>query len=193
VSFDPVHDLQRAYRKMLGAVAFPGTIVDLSSEASRLAVSTTLNPCLLLVALVLLDAEVRFHLRSRAAPLDAALVARLTGSRPGGPGESEFVLVARGGGAPEAIALATAGTFLDPQRGATIVIEVGRLAAAGPLRLEGPGIDGSRAITVEADAGWIGERARRNAEYPLGVDLFLLDGGARLVGLPRTTRITGEG
>jgi alpha-D-ribose 1-methylphosphonate 5-triphosphate synthase subunit PhnH len=85
------------------------------------------------------------------------------------------------------------GTFLDPHRGATVVLEAGRLEEAGPLRLEGPGIDGSRTLGVGMESGWVDERARRNAEYPLGLDLYLVDAAGRLVGLPRTTRIAESG
>jgi len=187
---DPVHGVQRAYRHILHATAFPGTVVDLGLEAAGVDVATALNPALLLVALVLLDAEVRFHLRSPDAAADTALVARLTGSRPGGPAEAGFVLVARGGGACEAIAAATVGTFLDPHLGATVVLETGHLAEVGPVRLEGPGIRGSRSLSTELEPGWVAERARRNHEFPLGLDLYLVDRAARLVALPRTTRIT---
>lgn len=58
--------------------------------------------------------------------------------------------------------------------------------------LTGPGIETERALVVEAVGDWVAARNDRGHEYPLGIDLILVDGAGGVVALPRTTRITEE-
>jgi hypothetical protein len=97
------------------------------------------------------------------------------------------------------------GTFLDPHLGATIFLEVeillpsasGSPAAGGPGRswiLEGPGVDGRSVLACgPGDAEFLGlileARSRACSEFPLGVDLVILDREGRVACLPRTTSV----
>ncbi|WP_097651908.1 phosphonate C-P lyase system protein PhnH [Candidatus Chloroploca asiatica] len=79
------------------------------------------------------------------------------------------------------------GTYAEPDRGATLVLGCG-FAHGTPLHLSGPGLAQPLTITVARlpDALW---RARATvAVYPLGWDLYLVDGD-QVIGLPRTTRV----
>ena len=89
------------------------------------------------------------------------------------------------------------GTLESPERGATLVLTVDALSDAAvtytdsvlDLRLEGPGIPGTRMVSVTGlDPGWLAQRAAWVGAFPLGVDLVLAAPHA-LVALPRTTRI----
>ena len=79
------------------------------------------------------------------------------------------------------------GSDLYPEDGATVVaradLETGRA-----LRLTGPGIDGAVTVRVGGvpEAFW---RARDRAmRYPMGFELFLVD-GSRVLGVPRSTKV----
>ena len=83
------------------------------------------------------------------------------------------------------------GSLESPELGATLLIEVDRVDD-GPLRLDlaGPGVAGTRTMRIAGlHAAWLEQRATWNAGFPMGVDVVLAD-AARLVALPRTTRIT---
>lgn len=82
------------------------------------------------------------------------------------------------------------GTLPCPDQSATLVICVDRLAE-GPLelRFQGPGVDGTEEIAVSGlDRSWLDRRAEWVAQFPLGVDAFLIDSKS-VLGIPRTTRI----
>lgn len=120
---------------------------------------------------------------------DAALSAALarTGGRLLPPGRAPYHLYPRLDEATLAqLAAAPAGTHLDPDLGATLVL--GCALGEGPeLTLMGPGV--ARAITLRAGGLPPGLwRLRGALAYPLGWDMLLVDGD-QVVGLPRTTAV----
>jgi alpha-D-ribose 1-methylphosphonate 5-triphosphate synthase subunit PhnH len=193
MKLDPVHDIQRAFRELMKSWAYPGEIVDLSAITEAIDIDIPINRTAMLLALVLIDAEVGFCVDSSDPSGDAAAISRLTYGKRREIGDADFVFVLgkdRNAGGP--IAGARIGTLVDPQLGSTLVVEVGELAESGPLVLSGPGIRGERRMSVGLDPSWIAARAGRNREFPLGVDLVFVDGLGRLASLPRTTQV-GEG
>ncbi|WP_299616504.1 phosphonate C-P lyase system protein PhnH [uncultured Tateyamaria sp.] len=92
-------------------------------------------------------------------------------------------------------AMATFDTLADiaigsdyyPDDGATVIIRAS-IGSGVALRLTGPGVDG--AVTIRLDGlpdGFWKVRAAR-LRYPMGFDLFFVD-GARVVGVPRSTTV----
>lgn len=57
------------------------------------------------------------------------------------------------------------------------------------VRLSGPGINGSKDITLPAAEEFIAKLAKINESFPMGIDLFIVDRNDKLLGLPRTTQI----
>ncbi len=116
------------------------------------------------------------------------------------PEEASFVLCCEGtsGGLLSRLSL---GTLVEPENSATVLYTVERLATSGPpgpgdlrLRLSGPGIDSTQTVVV---AGLMQDelkliRATRQ-NYPLGLDVYLIDEAGLCLGLPRTTRIESLG
>lgn len=80
---------------------------------------------------------------------------------------------------------ATPGTMIDPDEGATLVIGCG-LGVGQLLHLHGSGIQTMTELRVEHLPLAFWELRATKIRYPLGIDLFLVDGG-QVVGLPRTT------
>lgn len=79
------------------------------------------------------------------------------------------------------------GSDLYPDDGATVVLRA-RIGTGPALRLTGPGIDGALDLRLgDLPAGFWPARAQA-IRYPMGWDLFIID-GARVIGLPRSTRI----
>ena len=67
------------------------------------------------------------------------------------------------------------GTLTNPQQSATILIETDRLSNESQLTLVGPGIEQMENAEISGSENWLEERAEAIKEYPLGVDLILID------------------
>jgi len=84
------------------------------------------------------------------------------------------------------------GTMLYPEQSCTVFLCVPTLVAGGStLRLAGPGI--ATTVTVglpEATPNELAVLTVQRGQFPLGIDLFLIDRQSRCLGLPRTTEIT---
>lgn len=88
------------------------------------------------------------------------------------------------------LALAKTGTLLLPDTSATLFIGC-QFGGSQAWRWTGPGIDGAITVRLSGlpDAFW---RQREKAvSYPLGWDVFLVD-GRQVIGLPRSTRVEPE-
>jgi alpha-D-ribose 1-methylphosphonate 5-triphosphate synthase subunit PhnH len=192
VKLDAVHDLQAVFRELMLAVAFPGSERRIGEEASRIDIDAPLPKSLLVVALALLDAETSFAL----APDDevaASFLARMTYARRVPLSEADFVFVPGGeGNIARAIAEAREGTLIDPHLGATIVALVDSLGSGPAIGLSGPGIESRAELRAGSSAPWLAARERKNREYPLGVDLYLVDVSGGIAALPRATRAVME-
>jgi alpha-D-ribose 1-methylphosphonate 5-triphosphate synthase subunit PhnH len=81
------------------------------------------------------------------------------------------------------------GTDEEPERGATLILEVTSLQEAPGWLLSGPGIRDTHRLRVEgAPAGFLLDWAANRARFPRGVDVILC-AGTRIAALPRTVRI----
>lgn len=199
MTFDRVFDTQAVFRLVLDAVARPGTVIDLAPFAARVAPPMAMNGAAAVVALTLLDAEATFAVWA-PPPADVERARALrsrTNARSSGPAAAAFHFVL-GVDPSAALDAASVGTLENPHLGATLLLEVDLLAAAteaapaaGARRfaLRGPGIADTTTIDVAATFDWWSPRAARVAEFPMGVDLLLVDRSDRLAALPRTTRI----
>lgn len=179
---DPVLDAQACFRAVLEAMSRPGRVVQ---AGSALRPPAPLAPAAAAVLLALADADtplwsdagadaeawLRFHC---GAPFVAA------------PGEAAFVLAS---GSPPALAALDAGTEEQPQRGATLVVQVAALEQGAGWRLTGPGIEHAHRLSVTgAPDGFIAAWAQNRARFPRGVDVVFC-AGDRLAALPRTVAI----
>jgi alpha-D-ribose 1-methylphosphonate 5-triphosphate synthase subunit PhnH len=175
---------QTTFRAVLDGFARPGTLVptqDNGTDAVLMFLSAVLDESVSLAdPLGLLGADTRRLLLAPTAPADQARFALLNGRQPPAAGWPPSL-----------------GPLVSPELGATLVLTVDALNDAAvahtdsvlDLRLEGPGIPGTRLVSVTGlDPGWLAQRAAWVSAFPLGVDLVLAAPHA-LVALPRTTRI----
>jgi len=195
---DAVHDAQRCYRLLLDASARPGRILTLPDDMlAALQPPPPLAPGLAALLLTLLDSEVgiallgrfdseltrhwlRFHTGVGPAPLaSAAFTAALAEEVPHGLWSQ-----------------LPRGTDAEPQNGGTLIVEVPRLDAEpsrDTLLLSGPGIETEQRLRVAGlPPSFWAERAALARDRPRGVEL-VLTAGARLVAIPRSTRIDWVG
>jgi alpha-D-ribose 1-methylphosphonate 5-triphosphate synthase subunit PhnH len=175
---DQVLDSQACFRAVLEAMSRPGRVGRVVPPPE---IPPGLSPAAAAVLLTLVDADT--PLRLSAGPAAEAWVRFHCGCPIVADG-ADFVLDPA---AP--IEALEAGTEEEPQRGATLILEVGLLAEGGGWRLSGPGIrDVHRLSVAGAPAGFLADWARNRARFPRGVDVILC-AGDRIAALPRTVRI----
>ncbi|MBL7497807.1 phosphonate C-P lyase system protein PhnH [Frankia sp. CNm7] len=119
---------------------------------------------------------------------DAAAAARLVVDAVWEPDAPPVVITGAPG--PGALAALPVGTEEEPELGATVLVVVGAGTATTRARLAGPGVDGELVTDLPLAAGTLAERAAACADWPRGIDLLLVGPGPRIVGLPRTTRVS---
>lgn len=80
------------------------------------------------------------------------------------------------------------GSDLHPETGATLVCNA--LLGKGPLlRLTGPGCDGAVEVRIAGLPDGFWQARARLTRYPMGFELFFVD-GARVLGIPRSTTVS---
>ena len=70
-----------------------------------------------------------------------------------------------------------------------LIIFLADAATSTQVRLTGPGIDGLKEISLPLSKACIEARQCKNAYFPLGIDLLLLDTESKVLALPRTTAV----
>jgi len=166
----------RAFRAALDALAHPGRIVTVAGGIAPAPVS----PAAATLLLALCDGETPLHLApGHDAQEVRDWVAFHIGAPIVGPGEAMFAL--GGWTALGRLDAYPSGTPDYPDRSATLIVELDRLAAEGP-RLTGPGIETEARLSLPETAAF---RANR-ASFPLGLDFFFTAANA-LAALPRST------
>lgn len=177
---DPIVLGHAVYRPLLQAMSRPGTVLALPPAARQ-------QPLLALLG-ALLDGEVTFHLAGEG-PLGREIAWR-TGCRLAAAERADF-LVCPGGTSGGRVARAPRGSLEYPDGGATAIYAVRRCeAAGGRVVLRGPGIRDAAAPLIEGlDGGELELLRDANREFPLGVDAVFLDEEARVLCIPRSTRI----
>ncbi len=178
---------QSVFRATMNALARPGTVQSITSDAAPPA---PLTPELGAMALTLCDHDSPMWLDPVLSGSDAvrAWIAFHCGAPiVKDPAGAQFALVTDVGQLPRISAFGQ-GTDEYPDRSTTIVLAAGADERAVTLR--GPGIKDQLATSLPLPGGdFLDQWAENRLRFPRGVDLLLVRRGT-LVGLPRTTRIS---
>ncbi|MDR3588392.1 MAG: phosphonate C-P lyase system protein PhnH [Negativicutes bacterium] len=191
-AFDKVFDTQKFYRQMLDSMARPGKLcplpeLDLHPPAG-------LGACAAGIAFTLLDSETSFAVLPDRDDWQEYL--RLnTGSAARPVSAAEFIVADGRHDLPQ-ISEMNRGSLLSPEEGSTLILLIDRLTGDAPgvcLTLRGPGVKDSTAMAAQGLAPANLERILRlNEEFPLGVDLFLVDTCGNLAAVPRSSSVDWE-
>jgi alpha-D-ribose 1-methylphosphonate 5-triphosphate synthase subunit PhnH len=175
---DPVLDAQASFRAVLEAMSRPGRVQAVAPPPD---LPPGLSPAAAAVLLTLVDAATPLRL---AAGAEAEAWVRFHCGCPFVRHGASFVLD------PGATLMELdAGTEEEPERGATLILEVAALEEGCGWRLRGPGIRDEHWLRVAgAPQGFAAEWALNHARFPRGVDVILC-AGMRIAALPRSIRI----
>lgn len=168
------------FRMILGAMSHPGSVFPVPELEDETESLPLLLGCLM-------DAETGFSVIG-----DQVLAARLgkiTGARPLPVDQADFIIAPRGA-TQGLMPLFKRGTLEYPDLGATVIYRVETLGY-GELTVtcEGPGVDGETELEIGGmDRDEFMQLRDVNLEFPLGVDVILLDRAGRIAAMPRSTR-----
>lgn len=186
--FDPVFDCQKVFKSLMNAMARPGTAFSIAESLEKLGKS---DAHVLAVARTLLDNRCRFFVWNDAALTEE--IRELTYAVPAPAGEADYLFVPRPEDAAEAVGLLSAaktGTLTQPHKSATLLIAQEQLAGDEEVVLSGPGVDGTRALSLPPSGmAWLRARRDMSAELPCGVELYFMTPGGQMVCVPRKTRV----
>ncbi|CAH0124671.1 Alpha-D-ribose 1-methylphosphonate 5-triphosphate synthase subunit PhnH [Peribacillus sp. Bi96] len=196
MNLDVVHDIQTVYRKLVTATSRPGTLVVLEREAKTLGVQIECLSSTILLARTVLDPEVTFKVIAKEEEAVSRMINQLTYSKPVELPEADFIFILHDASEEqlkEALNHAKVGNLLNPHESAMIILEVPDVTKGDSMILSGPGIQQESIITLPNATSWLGARNEKNREFPLGIDMYFVDQQDRLIALPRTTQIKGNG
>ncbi|WP_372619308.1 phosphonate C-P lyase system protein PhnH [Falsiroseomonas sp.] len=175
---EPVLDAQASFRAVLEAMSRPGRVQAVVPPPE---IPSGLSPAAAAVLLTLVDSATPLRL---AAGAEAEAWVRFHCGCPLVSGGAAFVL-----DPATALLSLDAGTEEEPERGATMILEVAALQEGAGWRLTGPGIREVHRLRVSgAPAGFVADWARNRARFPRGVDAILC-AGTSIAALPRSVRI----
>lgn len=176
LSLQPTVDDSRTnatFEELMWALSRPGLVRTLPSSGMAA------------IAESLLDRECSFAVRDDDNFCEALIK---TGARQARLGDADYVFaIADTEARVSAFSSLRGGTLAYPDDAATLIVPA-RFGFGSGLRLSGPGVKGSVTIAVDSidPSFW---QVRADAiRYPLGWDLYLVDGD-RIIGLPRSTKI----
>lgn len=182
---EPVLDAQAAFRATLDAMSRPGRI---ESLALRMDPPAGIDAATAAMCLTLLDADTPVWVAPHEAAVRAtAWIAFHTGAPIATSAADAVLAIVLDAASLPSLEVFDWGTDEEPQRGATLIVQVPALAGQGGWRLSGPGIATRTALhVVGLPASFVTERQAMVGAFPRGLDI-LFTSGARLAALPRTT------
>jgi len=191
MQFNTVHDTQQIYRKLIEASSFPGRIQSIAYISEKIDFQEFCPSHLLALCITLMDGESTFYCDQRDM---AQEISYLTYCRSVDIEDADFVILSDSRFSSDNMSSVKKGTLRDPHLGATVLWQVESLDSGSTYSLTGPGIKDSTDINIQTSSKqWIELREDINKEFPLGIDLFLLDSQGRLMVIPRTTMVKKGG
>jgi len=185
---NPVFDSQRVFRKVLEALAHPGSVYELAPLPPA---PVSLHPASAAICLALLDFETPLWLQPGLPVGRQESITRHLRFHCGcpivdAPIQSSFALIHDAASIPSLASFAQS-EIEYPDRSATLIVQVAGLDAGPGVMLRGPGIWTVATLGVpDLPAAFWSEWCENAARFPCGVDLILV-AGKRIAGLPRTT------
>ncbi len=194
MTHDAVRASQHIYRRLLDAMSHPGKTWQIIRHPYLENEAPIKAEWMASVVTTLVDHEVSLHVIDSPA-FDGLedVIGRRTRVQRAGIDAADFVVADVNSFDDSQIAAIKIGDLDYPNDGATLLIQVESLDATdGPsLELSGPGIRDSRQVPFgQLTTGFIAARNQATADYPLGIDVIVVDQAGKIMAFPRTTVIS---
>ena len=183
---ETVHFTQQTFRSLMECFSRPGDQqrLEQSQEITGL-YSATVSACL-----TLLDGEVSFYVANEC-PIVQEEIRAWTGAKLVSVDLADFIIISADCSeqqAQHALQHSKVGNLIDPQLSATILYELTN-QIGNVVHLQGPGIQHTKAVELNVPEQWLQLREMKNNEFPLGIDVLLINSNSDIIALPRTTKI----
>jgi alpha-D-ribose 1-methylphosphonate 5-triphosphate synthase subunit PhnH len=188
---DPVRESQIAFRKIMEAVARPGTRADFGHAVEAPA---GIGVAAATVALALLDFETLVWVDPalRGGEAEAWVRFHCGCALTTNPAEAAFAIVTDVANAP-ALNAFNLGDARYPDRSTTLILQVESLDAGEAVSLAGPGIEDRTVVSPSGlPEGFWAQMRDNNAKFQFGVDVLIVS-GSFLTAVPRSSQIQIQG
>lgn len=192
MAIDVVHDSQYVFRTVLDCMSRPGTIKNLHEVTKNALPIANCFRSTLVTAITLLDSETSFYVIDPEAEKLEELFIAFTRAKKLSIQQADFIIIterALQSSLEEAFLKASKGTLANPHESATIIMETEQVKLGGNLLMKGPGIENMEDVTISNFQRWIEHRQLANIEFPLGIDMIIVDSESNVLCIPRTTRL----
>lgn len=196
MSFDLVHDTQKAYRKVVNSMSRPGTINSLENECEVLDLGLNINKGVLLLMMMILDREVTYSIECENKDAYIKEITQLTYAKCVNTENADFLFILKDALESKSykeLEKTKIGTLIDPQKSTTVIYEVEDFDNSNIFELKGPGINEKEEVSIKLTEELLKIREKKNYEYPLGIDFIFIDSKYRIICIPRTTVISVKG
>lgn len=189
--FDFVHDIQKIYRKLLDSMSKPGTINNIEKNIESLEIYSTLPKEMMALAYTLLNIESKFYIDNKD---EEKYIKLHTFAQEKSIEKAEFILIDSEkydeNKILEIMDKTSVGSLENPHLGATLIFQVKEIKNEDEYILKGPGIKEKAFLYIDGLSKKIlKKREEMNSEFPLGIDLILIDKLGNITCLPRTTKL----
>ncbi len=171
---------QKIFRQLLHCFSYPGEVVSLKEQIGT-------DSIIVAILSTILDQTVTWNDEDNLiSQSDRLLLQSLLNST-----EKAQYVVKNASSTPVDDFKINIGDLCNPEKGTTLILQ-GKSLGKGDinLHLSGPGIPHSKNILLQGfDTHWFTLRNQWNGNFPLGVDLILVD-AEQLLALPRTIIIS---
>ncbi|MFO7888585.1 MAG: phosphonate C-P lyase system protein PhnH [Eubacteriales bacterium] len=192
---DLVHDVAESYRKIVDAFSRPGEIMSIAKYAEKNDIDTYFYDSTIILIYMLLDAEVKYKLVEPESKDSTDLISKLTYSRESEMHKADYIFISLNTQEKdkiEALIKSKVGNLKDPHKSATLIFEVERFDKGKCYEISGPGILEKNKIYVDLFKNWDLLRNKKTKEFPLGIDILLVDKFHNIMAIPRTTILKGS-
>lgn len=181
---DPVHEAQHTFRALMDALAQPGKPQILKTHLTSW---EKLSPACAASCLTLMDLDTRVWLDPTVEDLVKQWLVFHSGCQITVAVEEALFAVITNIEELPPLKQCFWGTAEDPERSATLLVQLPALTGGPIVELQGPGIPEKRAIAPRLPADFWPQWDENYAAYPRGVDVFFYC-DRTIMGLPRTTK-----
>ncbi|HBH11992.1 MAG TPA: phosphonate C-P lyase system protein PhnH [Clostridiales bacterium] len=192
---DLVHDIAESYRKIVDAFSRPGEIMSIEKNAEKNDIDSSFYDSTIILVYMFLDAEVNYSLVEPEPKDSTDLISKLTYSNEAKLDNADYIFIslnAQEKDKAEALIKSKVGSLKDPHKSATLIFEIDNFDKGNCYEISGPGILGKNKIYVDLFKNWDVLRNEKTKEFPLGIDIILVDKFHNIMVIPRTTILKGS-
>lgn len=189
-----VHVCAENYRQIVNALSYPGEIYSLNLKEVDNPFYGKIDSSVLIMVMMLLDNEVTYHVVGNESKETSEIIRKMTFAKEVDVSIADFIVILNPKDVDhleEIFKTAKKGDLVDPQNSAMIVLNNSEMEMGKTFNIEGPGIKDHKKIHLGNIGKVMAYRNKRVDEFPMGVDLLLINND-QLMALPRTTIIKEE-